>query len=208
MFTRKAESTRARYAGRFRNGGEDVFIPHRPGGWRCKMRKLLILALCLGVWFGTGAPSVAIGAGHSGGGSHGGWGGGGHGGGWGGGGRGGWGGGGRGGWGGGPYHGGGWGRGYGGWGGGPYHGGGWGRGYGGWGGGWQAPYIVNSALNAGVAAYGINQGYAVGGGYPGYYGGYYMPYYPAYSPYYAPGYYSYPGGWPGSVGTVYDGYGY
>jgi len=148
------------------------------------MRKLLILALCLGVLFGTGAPSVAKGPGHSGGGYHGG----------------------------GSGHHRGWGGSHGGGGG---HHGGW-RGYrGGWGwygSGWQAPYIVNSALNAGLGAYSIYEGcppYYYGSYYyPRYCAPYYTPYYPAYSPYYAPGYYSCPAGWPGSVGTVYDGYGY
>lgn len=103
-----------------------------------------------------------------------------------------------------PRHGGGWSRDYhGGWRGprhgwGGYHGGwhgyhgyrgpGWPRYYGGWGWygpGWQAPYIVNSAVNAGLAAYAIHEASQNWDG--DYY--YSAPAYPSYPSYYtAPGY--------------------
>jgi hypothetical protein len=74
--------------------------------------------------------------------------------------------------------------------------GGWGWPYGGWGWhgrGWQAPYIVDSALRAGVAAYAIHEGYP---------NGYYAPsyYYPQY--YNAPSYC-----YPSSCGPSYGFYG-
>ncbi len=106
-----------------------------------------------------------------------------------------------------PRHGGGWSRDYcGGWGGprhgwGGYHGGwqgyhgyrgpGWPRYYGGWGWygpGWQAPYIVNSAINAGLAAYAIHETAQNSDGYAGYG---YPQYYPA-PAYSYPSYYSVP----------------
>lgn len=139
---------------------------------RCAMRKLLIVVLGLGLLLGAGT-TFAGGPRHGGGGYRGGWGG--YHGRWGG------------------YHDG-W-RGYhGGWGGHHgYWGGGWDGYYGGqgwYGRGWQAPYIVNSALNAGLAAYAIHEvsqnwdgGYYGGYAYPGYYSA------PAYS---YPSYYSPP----------------